>query len=148
MWYSDGILRNYNPVSPRTPMTFTNAYILSNDGVYLVCYRLVPQCLPYNGTICSAILGSRHVYVRGSFNDPEDHVRLLLHDITTSMPSSTEDRCHEAAEKILCQFHFPECTKPEEPEEPEEEPIPVELCRLVYKYICNLLCDWSIRSVK
>ncbi|XP_033737109.1 muscle, skeletal receptor tyrosine protein kinase-like isoform X2 [Pecten maximus] len=96
-----------------------------------------PQCLPYNGSVCASVLGSRQVYIQRSIHELEDRVHALIHDLTTSHAPSTENRCHEAAQKILCQFHFPECI---EAEEPEKKPTPKHLCRESCLGVKELLC--------
>lgn len=101
-------------------------------------------CAPYNGSICSDILGNQMVYYNLSFENPaglhEKIVINLLKEFEGELIRS-HDLCSGPAKMLLCHYAFPNCDQTK-PAEPKPLPLCKEDCTAVEVVFCYK--EWGI----
>ncbi|CAC5399225.1 MUSK [Mytilus coruscus] len=128
--------RAYNkPKSPPGKL----AIVRQDVQVTMMCsgtkYKPIGQCVPYNGSFCSAEIdsGQIHKIVNVSFEKLDRDVIDMLHDIKKNL-NPLSDRCLSNAKKVFCNHVYPSC------HHENGEAKPIHMCRQSCLAVKELLC--------
>ncbi|XP_071144710.1 muscle, skeletal receptor tyrosine protein kinase-like [Mytilus edulis] len=107
-------------------------FIVSSAGTK---NKPIGQCVPYNGSFCSAEIDSAQIHkiVNVSFEKLDRDVMDMLHDIKKNL-NPLNDRCPSNAKKVFCNHVYPSC------HQENGEAKPIHMCRQSCLAVKELLC--------